>query len=159
MAMYVINGDKITAIANAIRERTGNTEPITLDSMVEIILTMDAGGNSSSVFAPLYEKFGVDKSVYPIVAINYTDSYVSMGIAKEIVGNTDGTYKLIYGYSQSTYDESLGVETLEDAINVCMSFTSLNDKTTSSNMMALREDRTCYCNAPIVQGSFVNYVE
>ena len=158
MALYVVDSQKLTAIADAIREKTGNTEPLTLDSMVESILSI-TGGVSASVFTPLYEKFSIDKSVYPVVAINYTDSYVSMGIAKEIVGNTDGTYKLIYGYSQSTYDESLGVETLEDAINVCMSFTSLNDKTTSSNMMALREDRTCYCNAPIVQGSFVNYVE
>jgi hypothetical protein len=151
--------DKLTAIANAIRKKTGITEPMTLDEMAEIILTMGVDSGSTSVFAPLYEKFSVDKSQYPIVAICHTDAYVSLGIAKEIVGNSDGTYKLTQGYLQSTYDESLGVETLEDAINVCMSFTSLQDKTTSTNMMTLREDRTCYSNAPIVKGSFVNYVE
>ena len=150
--------NKLKAIADAIRERTGITEPMTLDEMVEVILTMDVGG-TASVFDPLYEKFSISKSEYPIVAICHADAYVSLGFAKEIVGNTDGTYKLMYGYLQSTYDESLGVETLEDAINVCMSFVSLQDKTTSNNMMTLRSDRTCYANAPIVQGSFVNYVE
>lgn len=151
--------NKLTAIADAIRERTGITEPMTLDEMAEIILTMNVGGETTSVFAPLYEKFSINKSDYPIVGIAYLNNYVSIGIAKEIVANTDGTYKLKYGYLQSTYDENLGVETLEDAINVCMSFASIQDKTTSTNMMALRSDRTCYCNAPIVQGSFVNYVE
>lgn len=158
MALYVIDSQKLTAIADAIREKTGTTEPIALDDMADIILSI-TGGVSTSVFDPLYEKFSIDKSEYPIVGISHTDAYVSLGFAKEIVGNTDGTYTLKYGYLQSTYDESLGVETLEDAINVCMTFASLNDKTTSSNMMALREDRTCYCNAPIVQGSFVNYVK
>ena len=150
--------NKLKAIADAIRERTGITEPMTLDEMAEVILTMNVG-ETTSVFAPLYEKFSISKSEYPIVAICHTDAYVSLGFAKEIVGNTDGTYKLMYGYLQSTYDESLGVETLEDAINVCMSFASLQDKTTSNNMMTLRTDRTCYSNAPVVQGSFVNYVE
>ena len=150
--------DKLTSIANAIREKTGITEPMTLDEMAEVILTMDVG-ETTSVFDPLYEKFSISKSDYPVVGIAYLNDYVSLGIAKEIVGNTDGTYKLMYGYLQSTYDESLGVETLEDVINVCMSFASLQDKTTSNNMMALRSDRTCYSNAPIVQGSFVNYVE
>lgn len=151
--------DKLTAIANAIRTKTGRTEPMTLDEMAEIILTIECGGTSTSVFALLYEKFNISKVDYPIVAIAYTDTYVSLGIAKEIIGNSDGTYKLLYGYLQSTYDASLNVTTLEDAMNVCMSFSSLQNKTTSNNMMALREDRTCYCNAPIVKGSFVNYVE
>lgn len=151
--------DKLTAIANAIREKTGITEPMTLDEMAEIILTMGVVEEVTSVFAPLYEKFSVNKSEYPVVGIAYLNNYVSLGIAKEIVANSDGTYKLMYGYLQSTYDESLSVESLEDAINVCMSFASLQDKTTSSNMMALRSDRTCYCNAPIVNGSFVNYIE
>lgn len=151
--------NKLKVIADAIREKTGLTEPLTLDKMAEIILTMGVVEEETSVFDPLYEKFNISKSEYPIVAIAYLNDYVSLGIAKEIVGNTDGTYKLMYGYLQSTYDESLGVETLEDAINVCMSFTSLPDKTTSNNMMTLRSDRTCYSNAPIVQGSFVNYVE
>ena len=150
--------NKLKAIADAIRERTGITEPMTLDEMAEVILTMDVG-ETTSVFDPLYEKFSISKSDYPVVGIAYLNDYVSLGIAKEIVGNTDGTYKLMYGYLQSTYDESLGVETLEDAINVCMSFVSLQDKTTSNNMMTLRSDRTCYSNAPIVQGSFVNFVE
>ena len=150
--------NKLKAIADAIRERTGSTEPMTLDAMAEVILTMDVGG-TASVFEPLYEKFSINKSDYPVVGIAYLNDYVSLGFAKEIVGNTDGTYKLMYGYLQSTYDESLGVETLEDAINVCMSFVSLQDKTTSNNMMTLRSDRTCYSNAPIVQGSFVNFVE
>ena len=150
--------NKLTAIADAIRERTGITEQMTLDEMAEIILTMNVGG-TTSVFAPLYEKFSINKSDYPIVAIAYLNNYVSLGFAKEIVANTDGTYKLKYGYLQSTYDDDLNVITLEDAISVCMSFASLQDKTTSSNMIALRSDRTCYCNAPIVKGSFVNYVE
>ena len=150
--------NKLKAIADAIRERTGITEPMTLDEMAEVILTMNVG-ETTSVFDPLYEKFSISKSDYPIVGIAYLSDYVSLGIAKEMIGNTDGTYKLMYGYLQSTYDESLGVETLEDAINVCMSFASLQDKTTSNNMMTLRSDRTCYSNAPIVQGSFVNYVE
>ena len=149
---------KLQAIANAIRERTGSTAPMTLDEMAEIILTMNFGG-SASVFAPLYEKFSIDKSEYPIVAISHTDAYVSLGFAKEIAGNANGTYTMKYGYMQSTYNDSLGVETLEDAINVCMTFTSLLNNTTSSNMMALRDDRTVYCNAPIVKGSFVNYIE
>lgn len=151
--------DKLTAIADAIRTKTGITEPMTLDEMAEIILTLGTGGGSTSVFAPLYEKFGVDKSTYPIVGISFKSDYVSMGFAKEIVGNTDGTFTLKYGYLQSTYDASLGVETLEDAIAVCMTFASINDKNTSTNMMTLRNDRTAYCNAPIVKGSFVNYIE
>lgn len=152
--------DKLTAIADAIRERTGLTEPMTLDEMAEIILTMNFGGGaSSSVFAPLYEKFSIDKDEFPIVAIAHNETYVAIGFAKEIVGNTDGTYTLKYGYLQSTYDENLGVETMEDAIAVCMTFGSLMDSTTSTKMMTLREDRTVYCNAPIVNGSFVNYVE
>lgn len=152
--------DKLTAIANAIREKTGITEPMTLDEMAEIILTLGSGSGSTSVFAQLYEKFSIDKSEYPFVAICHTDAYVSLGFAKEIVGNTNGSYTLKYGYLQSTYDASLGMQTLEDAINACMNFTSVMDKTTSTNMMALRdEDQISYCNAPIVKGSFVNYVE
>jgi hypothetical protein len=151
--------DKLTAIADAIRTKTGSTEPMTLDEMAEIISTLGVGGSTTSVFAPLYEKFTIDKSEYPIVGISFQSDYVSMGFAKEIVGNTDGSYTLKYGYLQSTYDASLGVETLEDAIAVCMTFTSVNDKNTSTNMMTLRSDRTVYCNAPIVQGSFVNYIE
>ena len=152
--------DKLTAIADAIRTKTGSTEPMTLDEMAEIILTLGVGGESTtSVFAPLYEKFGVDKNTYPIVAISFQSDYVSMGFAKEIVGNTDGTFTLKYGYLQSTYDANLGVETLEDTIAVCMTFASVNDRNTSTNMMTLRSDRTAYCNAPIVEGSFVNYVE
>lgn len=151
--------DKLTAIADAIRTKTGSTEPMTLDEMAEIILTLGVGGGTTSVFAPLYEKFTIDKTEYPIVGISFQSDYVSMGFAKEIVGNTDGSYTLKYGYLQSTYDASLDVETLEDAIAVCMTFASVNDKNTSTNMMTLRSDRTAYCNAPIVQGSFVNYVE
>lgn len=151
--------DKLTAIADAIRTKTGSTEPMTLDEMAEIILTLGTGGGSTSVFAPLYEKFSIDKNTYPIVGISFQSDYVSMGFAKEIVGNTDGTFTLKYGYLQSTYDANLGVETLEDAIAVCMTFASMNDKNTSTNMMTLRSDRTAYCNAPIVKGSFVNYVE
>ena len=150
--------DKLTAIADAIRERTGITEPMTLDEMAETILSMSVG-ETSSVFAPLYEKFSINKSDYPIVAISHDESYVSIGFAKEIVANSDGTYKLMYGYLQSTYDEGLNVQTLEDAMNTCMSFSSVQNKTTSTNMMALRDNRTVYCNAPIVKGSFVNYVE
>lgn len=150
--------DKLTAIANAIRTKTGSTEPMTLDEMPELILSI-SGGGSTSVFAPLYEKFNVDKNTYPIVGISFQSDYVSLGFAKEIVGNTDGTFTLKYGYLQSTYDANLGVETLEDVIAVCMTFASMNDKNTSTNMMTLRSDRTAYCNAPIVQGSFVNYVE
>lgn len=151
--------DKLTAIADAIRTKTGSTELMTLDEMAEIILTLGTGGGSTSVFAPLYEKFSIDKSTYPVVAISFQSDYVSMGFAKEIVGNTDGTFTLKYGYLQSTYDANLGVETLEDAIAVCMTFASMNDRNTSTNMMTLRSDRTAYCNAPIVKGSFVNYVE
>ena len=151
--------DKLTAIADAIRTKTGSTELMTLDEMAEIILTLGTGGGSTSVFAPLYEKFSIDKNTYPIVGISFQSDYVSMGFAKEIVGNTDGTFTLKYGYLQSTYDASLGVETLEDAIAVCMTFASMNDRNTSTNMMTLRSDRTAYCNAPIVKGSFVNYVE
>lgn len=151
--------DKLTAIANAIRTKTGNTEPMTLDKMAEAILSIKGDSGSTSVFAPLYEKFGVNKSEYPIACITFQSDYVALGLAKEIVGKSDGTFTLKYGYLQSTYDANLGVETLEDAINICMTFTSLPDKTTSDNMMTLRSDRTCYCNAPIVKGSFVNYVE
>lgn len=152
--------EKLSAIANAVREVTGITDPMTLDEMAEIILTLKQGGESTtSVFAPLYEKFGINKSEFPVVAISHNDSYVSMGFAKEIASNTDGTFTLKHGYLQSTYDANLGVETLEDVINVCMTFTSLQDKTTSSNMMVLRSDRTVYCNAPVVKGTFVNYVE
>ena len=151
--------DKLTAIADAIRTKTGGTEPMTLDEMAEIILTLGTGGGSTSVFAPLYEKFSIDKNTYPIVGISFQSDYVSMGFAKEIVGNTDGTFTLKYGYLQSTYDANLGVETLEDAIAVCMTFASMNDRNTSTNMMTLRSDRTAYCNALIVKGSFVNYVE
>ena len=151
--------DKLTAIANAIREKTGITEPMTLDEMAESILTMGVVEEVTSVFAQLYEKFGVNKSEYPIVAISFQSDYVSMGFAKEIVGNTDGTFTLKYGYLQSTYDANLGVETLEDAVVVCMTFASMNDKNTSTNMMTLRSDRTAYCNAPTVKGSFVNYIE
>ena len=150
--------DKLKAIADAIRERTGRTEPMTLDEMAEIILTMDVGG-TTSVFAPLYEKFSVNKSEFPIVAVCYTDAYVSLVFAKELTGNVDGTFTTKYGYLQTTYDANLGIETLEDAIDVCMTFTSLTDKTTSNNMSTLRNERTCYCNAPIVKGSFVNYIE
>ena len=151
--------DKLTAIADAIRTKTGSTELMTLDEMAEIILTLGTGGGSTSVFAPLYEKFSIDKNTYPIVGISFQSDYVSMGFAKEIVGNTDGTFTLKYGYLQSTYDANLGVETLEDAVAVCMTFASMNDRNTSTNMMTLRSDRTAYCNAPIVKGSFVNYVE
>ena len=150
--------NKLTAIADAIRTKTGNTEQMTLAEMAEIILTLGVGG-TTSVFAPLYEKFNIDKVEYPIVGISFQSDYVSIGFAKEIVGNTDGTFTLKYGYLQSTYDASLGIETLEDAIAVCMTFASINDKNTSTNMMTLRSDRTAYCNAPIVKGSFVNYVE
>lgn len=151
--------DKLTAIANAIRTKTGNTEPMTLDEMADAILSIKGDSGSTSVFDPLYEKFSIDKSVYSIACITFQSDYVALGLAKEIVANTDGTFKLMYGYLQSTYDESLGVETLEDAMEVCMAFTSVQDKTTSNNMMALRSDRTCYSNAPIVKGSFVNYVD
>ena len=151
--------NKLKAIADAIRERTGRTEPMTLDEMAEIILTMDFGG-TTSVFAPLYEKFSINKSEFPIVAVCHTDAYISLGFAKEIVGKTDGSYTLKYGHLQSTYDTNLGMQTLEDAINACMSFTSVMDKTSSDNMMALRDDdKIYYCNAPIVKGSFVNYIE
>lgn len=151
--------DRLTAIADAIRTKTGSTELMTLDEMAEIILTLGTGGGSTSVFALLYEKFSIDKNTYPIVGISFQSDYVSMGFAKEIVGNTDGTFTLKYGYLQSTYDANLGVETLEDAVAVCMTFASMNDRNTSTNMMTLRSDRTAYCNAPIVKGSFVNYVE
>ena len=151
--------DKLTAIANAIRTKTGSTEPMTLDEMPELILSIKGDSGNTSVFDPLYEKFSIDKGTYSIVGISFQSDYVSLGFAKEIVGNTDGTYTLKYGYLQSTYDANLGVETLEDAVAVCMTFASMNDKNTSTNMMTLRSDRTCYCNAPIVNGSFVNYVE
>ena len=40
--------DKLTAIANAIREKTGSTEPMTLDEMAETILTLGNGEGGSS---------------------------------------------------------------------------------------------------------------
>ena len=155
--MALIN--KLTAIADAIREKTGRTEAMTLDEMAEIILTMGAVEGTSSVFTPLYEKFSINKSEYPVVGISFVNNYVSLCICKEIIANTDGTFKLAYGYSKSHYDNAMGLVTLEDAINTCMTFSSLNNNTGSANVVTLREDRTCYCNAPIVNGSFVNYVE
>lgn len=151
--------DKLKAIADAIREKTGITEPMTLDKMAEIILTMGVVEEVTSVFAPIYEKFGVNKSEYPFASVSFQSDYVSLSLAKEITANADGTFTLKHGYLQSTYNAELSISTLEDAISVCMTFSSLMDKTTSTNMTTLRSDRTCYSNAPITNGSFVNYVE
>ena len=41
--------DKLTAIANAIRTKTGNTEQMTLDEMAEIILTISGGGGTETL--------------------------------------------------------------------------------------------------------------
>lgn len=41
--------DKLISIANAIRTKTGNTEPLTLDEMVESILTITGGSDSSQL--------------------------------------------------------------------------------------------------------------
>lgn len=41
--------DKLTSIADAIREKTGNTEPMTLDTMVESILKITGGSDSSQL--------------------------------------------------------------------------------------------------------------
>lgn len=38
---------KMTAIADAIREKTGGTDPLTLDAMAEAIAGIEAGGGSS----------------------------------------------------------------------------------------------------------------
>ena len=151
--------DKLTAIADAIRTKTGKTEKMTLDDMVEIILTMNIGDEKVSAFKALYDKFNIDKSEYSIVGISFVNNYVSLCICKEIIANTDGTYKLAYGYSKSHYDDAMGLTTLEDAINVCLTFSSLNNNTSSANVVTLRQDRNCYCNSPLIKGSFVNYIE
>lgn len=41
--------EKMTAIADAIREKTGTTEPLSLDGMAEAIATLSMGGGSSNL--------------------------------------------------------------------------------------------------------------
>ena len=41
--------DKLTNIADAIREKTGGTDPLTLDAMAEAIAAIEAGGGSSAI--------------------------------------------------------------------------------------------------------------
>lgn len=42
--------EKMTAIANAIRRKTGGTEPLTLDQMATEIDGISAGGSGGSMF-------------------------------------------------------------------------------------------------------------
>lgn len=45
---------KMTAIADAIREKTGGTNPLTLDAMAEAIAGIEAGGGSSGGASSIY---------------------------------------------------------------------------------------------------------
>lgn len=48
MASYVVKGESLTAVADAIREKTGTTEPLGLVEMPEAIRNMQAGDDDGS---------------------------------------------------------------------------------------------------------------
>lgn len=48
MSKYFIQGDTLTGIADAIREKTGNTESLTVGQMVAAIAGIEAGGGAIS---------------------------------------------------------------------------------------------------------------
>lgn len=50
MTRYFVEGDSLTAIADAIRAHTGGTDLLTLDGMAEAIASIEAGGGGSNFF-------------------------------------------------------------------------------------------------------------
>ena len=46
--------EKMTAIANAIREKTGGTDLLTLDGMAELIASIEAGGGGGDIWGGKY---------------------------------------------------------------------------------------------------------
>lgn len=51
MTRYFVEGETLTAIANAVRSKTGITDPLTLDGMAEAVNGLQVGGGGSSDLA------------------------------------------------------------------------------------------------------------
>ena len=79
--------NKITAIADAIREKTGSTDTMTMDDMVIAIQNISGGGkpDPTSFTAVLCDMFGVDSSEYPCVIVELDmDNYTSIYFTKSV---------------------------------------------------------------------------
>ena len=72
--------DKLTAIANAIREKTGNTELLTLDQMPTEIAGIETGGGSGGGGASVIEALSVS-ATGKCTATKIEDGYVAVTVA------------------------------------------------------------------------------
>lgn len=68
MAEYLVNGEKLTAIGDAIRSKTGGTEELTLEQMATQINALEVGGSNATVGDFTYtEESGDEPETYNYV--------------------------------------------------------------------------------------------
>ena len=60
---YKINGERLTEIADAIREKTGGTELLTLDQMVDAINGIQTGGGTMPSMGILINSVGLSVEI------------------------------------------------------------------------------------------------
>ena len=78
--------NKIAAIADAIREKTGSTDLMTMDEMVIAIQNISGKPSPTSYTAVLCDLFGVDYTEYPyiIIEVDMNTDYTTIYFTKSV---------------------------------------------------------------------------
>ena len=111
--------DKLTAIADAIRAKTGKTDSLTLDSMVTEISSISGGGSS-----------GIDNKRYFVKDTKRVDSTLKLWSYKGFAGNE--TFEAVAPYTNKYQTFTTDVMDLSNYSKAVIKFTAIEYYTDSS---------------------------
>lgn len=67
MSKYIINGETLEGIADAIREKTGGTDPLTLTNIMEAISTLSGGDDAKKIYVGQTTASIIDRNTLKVV--------------------------------------------------------------------------------------------
>ena len=157
MAEYLIQDTTLTGIADAIREKTGGTDPVAVSDMAAQIEGIQAGGGGDDVLNAL-----IDRSITEISSSSATSigSYafyfcVALTTADFPVATSIGSYAFYFCHALTTADFPVATSIESNAFRSCNKLKSLllrgNNVCTLSNTNA-------FGSTPIASGTGYIYV-
>ena len=128
MAEYLIQGETLTGIADAIREKTGGTDPVAVSDMAAQIEGIQAGGGGNDALDAL-----IDRSITEISSSSATsigdsafDSCGELTTVDFPVAISIGDYAFNYCSSLTTVDFPVATSIGDSAFYSCSSLTTVD---------------------------------
>ena len=125
----IVSNSKLTAIANAIRSKTGTTASLTLDAMVSEIANISTGTSPSDATATP-DDILLGKTAYvngkkitgTIETYDGTNDGVIADRFKKLLDNTKSCANLFYGYTDTSVDDLISYSDTENVTNMSNMF-------------------------------------